>query len=124
MRIPTLGNCLKAGRFSFQDLGDRAVEGISNLLPPPLGLDQTLEQNATAIKLLDEFSEDSILAFKASLRRVLSCVGQATSPTVAKPVCRVRPSDCKVRCLGLNVTYPASKFAAYVPGVHLLLHGC
>ena len=69
--IPTMGNCAKVGQFSLQDLGDRAHEGVANLLPPPLGLDRLLEQNASARQLLEDFSAEAVLGFKTELTALM-----------------------------------------------------
>lgn len=66
-QIPTLGNCTKIGQYSLEDLGDRALDGVANLLPPPLGLSRLLEQNASARQLLEDYSAEAVLGFKAEL---------------------------------------------------------
>lgn len=68
-RIPTFGNCLKAGKYSYEDLGDRAMQGVANLLPPALGLARLVEQNASALQMLEEdFTADDIMGIKTSFR--------------------------------------------------------
>lgn len=86
--IPTMGNCAKIGQFSLQDLGDRALEGVANLLPPPLGLDRLVEQNASARQLLEEFSAGEVLGFKTKLIALTRHRSQAQPKTA-----RVRPHD-------------------------------
>ena len=64
LRIPTLGNCLKSGRYSLEDLGDRATECIADLLPPPQGEATAAEQRASANDLLQHFSVENVLSLK------------------------------------------------------------
>lgn len=48
------------------------MQSVANLFPPQLGLDDTLEQNASALQLLEHFSPESILHIKTSFQTAVA----------------------------------------------------
>ena len=83
---PSLKKYAKRGKFRFEDLSKRAIECVSNLLPPALGEDTVIEERASAKKLSEDFSAESLAAIIAASQVLLRRQKSTGQHTMSKAV--------------------------------------